>query len=92
MQPEALSRWTPAVSTRCSWLALGASLSSSRSETDARHVAASPREMWWMPERVRDLPLLLSRAELLQRRLSHPSAYIAGPRSTGDVSGVTRRA
>lgn len=38
LQPEALSRWTPAVSTRCSWLALRASLSSSRSETDGRQV------------------------------------------------------
>src|SRR5204863_3750974 len=41
--PETLSRWTPAVSTRCSELASRASLSSPRSETDGRQVAASPR-------------------------------------------------
>jgi len=65
MQPEALSRWTPAVSTRCSWLASGASLSSSRLETDGRQVVASPREMRRLPGPVPDVPLLLPRADLL---------------------------
>ena len=64
--PETLSRWTPAVSTRCSELASRASLSSPRSETDGRQVAASPRAVRTLPSPVRDLPLLLSRTDLLR--------------------------
>jgi hypothetical protein len=64
MQPEALSRWTPAVSTRCSRLAPRATLSSSQSESNGRQVVASPREMRRLSEPVRDVPPLLPRAYL----------------------------
>jgi hypothetical protein len=91
MQPEALSRWTPAVSTRCSWLVAWASLSSSQSESDGRQVVASPREMPGLPGPVSDLPLLLPRADLLQRWLPQAGARSADPRRAGDLPGLARR-